>query len=508
MSRMVQFKTALYFIVLLAISTSLRAQNDDALVHQRWAEARTAHFIVYSSGPAREIAKIAARLEQFHQAYGLLAGADAVVSPPVTVIVFPDHAAMKPYLPLYNGKPSTIAGFFHHGANEDMIVLSLHGTNEVSLQTIFHEYTHVLFRHNQNIWPVWLNEGMAEIYSTFQAFGRTARIAQPIEEHLDVLQHADLMPLSELLNVKHDSPQYNESDRQGIFYAQSWLLAQFLMNGDNPAYKSRFSRYTALLREGQPPDTALTRALGAPLPAIEAELRRYLERSDFQPLDYVFNVNLSAPQQMTSRPIGYAETCFRLGDELLQIARPDDAEPFFAEAKKIAPDSPLSFEGLGLLAAARKDHAAAAQLLKQSLDHGSTDFLVHYLYAEERLAATGDSEGRFRRVDKSLASEIRAELSQSVRLMPNFGPAHQLLGFFELIQGDDYGAAAEHLQRAIQLEPERQHYLIYLAEAQIEGRDPDAARRTLAPLTLPNADAKLRDRAKEILGQLDNKAGP
>src|SRR5580704_922646 len=60
MSRMVQFKTALYFIVLLAISTSLRAQNDDALVHQRWAEARTAHFIVYSSGPAREIAKIAA----------------------------------------------------------------------------------------------------------------------------------------------------------------------------------------------------------------------------------------------------------------------------------------------------------------------------------------------------------------------------------------------------------------------------------------------------------------
>src|SRR5580704_3524251 len=220
MSRMVQFKTALYFIVLLAISTSLRAQNDDALVHQRWAEARTAHFIVYSSGPAREIAKIAARLEQFHQAYGLLAGADAVVSPPVTVIVFPDHAAMKPYLPLYNGKPSTIAGFFHHGANEDMIVLSLHGTNEVSLQTIFHEYAHLLFRHNQNIWPIWLNEGMAEIYSTFESTGRGVRLGLPLEHHLRLLQQGQLMPLRELLTVKADSPQYNESDRQGVFYAE------------------------------------------------------------------------------------------------------------------------------------------------------------------------------------------------------------------------------------------------------------------------------------------------
>ena len=37
------------------------------------------------------------------------------------------------------------------------------------------------------------------------------------------------MPLHELFAVTHNSPQYNESTRQGMFYAESWLLTHFLM---------------------------------------------------------------------------------------------------------------------------------------------------------------------------------------------------------------------------------------------------------------------------------------
>jgi tetratricopeptide (TPR) repeat protein len=490
---------------LLAFAVAAPAQNDDRLVHQHWFEARTAHFNIYSCGPTQEVARIGARLEQFHDAYSLLAGAQAVVSPSITVMAFPDHASMEPYLPLYNGKPANIAGFFRRNAEEDIIVLALNGTNDLSLDTIFHEYAHLLFRHNQNVWPVWLNEGMAEIYSTFECTGSSVRIGLPIQHHLRRLKHDESMPLSELLNVKSDSPQYNEADRQGVFYAESWLLTHFLMNGDNLNFKSRFANYTTLLRNGQPPDKALAIALGVPLTTVESELRRYLERGDFQPLGYVLKTDLSAPRAMVTRPIGYAETAFRLGNELMRIDRLDDAQPFFEETKKLMPNSPLAYEGLGLLAAVREQHDEAAQLLKQALDHGSPSFRAHYVYAKELLHKTGDASGNYRRVDGALASEIRNELQKSIAYMPSFGPAQELAGFFELVQGD-YGSAEGHLQRAIQLEPERQHYLIILAEAQMREHNLDAARRTLEPLTRSYVNPKLRDPAKELMGEMDRAA--
>jgi len=65
-------------------------------------------------------------------------------------------------------------------------VLALPGTNSAftDMEVIFHEYTHLLFRHNDRLWPLWLKEGMAEVYSTFKTTGYNARIGDPIGHHL------------------------------------------------------------------------------------------------------------------------------------------------------------------------------------------------------------------------------------------------------------------------------------------------------------------------------------
>jgi len=60
------------------------------------------------------------------------------------------------------------------------------------------------------------------------------------------------------------------------------------------------------------------------------------------------------------------------------------------------------------------------------------------------------------------AAEIRGELQKSLALMPDFGPAHELLGFFEMVQGDNLALAEQHLQRAHRLEPENPAYLFSL----------------------------------------------
>jgi tetratricopeptide (TPR) repeat protein len=483
------------------LCAAITQTNDLPLVQRQWFETRTAHFNIYSCGAPQDVYKLSARLEQFCQAYTLMAGAQAVASPPIVVMAFPDHETMKPFLPLYQGQPANLAAFFQRGSDENLIVLALPGTNSAftDMEVIFHEYTHLLFRHNDRVWPLWLKEGMAEVYSTFKTTGYNARIGDPIGHHLRLLAQQPLLPLAELFAVTHDSPQYNECDRQGIFYAESWLLTHFLMAGDNPAYQARFGQFTQLLRQGQFPEQAFTNAMQTTLPTVEAELRRYLKTGRLTPIELALKADISSSITLTTRPITPVENYFRLGDELFRINRSDAAESYFKQAQKLAPASPLPYEGLGLLAAERKQHDEVLRDLQAALQHGSTSFLVFYIYAREQYQLTADAQDRHAPLKNGAAAEIRGELQKSLALMPDFGPAHELLGFFEMVQGDNLALAEQHLQRAIQLEPENPSYLFSLAQVQLRNHNLDAARITLQPLLLPNMDAKLRVHAEEML---------
>jgi thioredoxin-like negative regulator of GroEL len=68
-------------------------------------------------------------------------------------------------------------------------------------------------------------------------------------------------------------------------------------------------------------------------------------------------------------------------------------------------------------------------------------------------------------------------------------------------------AAQEHLERAIQLEPENQSYLVELAQVQMRRNEIEAALRTLAPLQQPNVDEKLRASAEEIRSEILRQTG-
>jgi tetratricopeptide (TPR) repeat protein len=498
---------ALTALLALAASAAPGRPGASALAQRHWFEARTACFHIYSCGPTQEVARLAVRLEQFREAYSILAGAQAVASPPIVVIAFPDHASMLPFLPLYQGKPANLAAFFSRGSDQNLIVLALSGSDASSLKVIFHEYTHLLLRRNQPWWPLWLSEGMAEIYAPFEVNGARARIGLPIDHHLALLAERPLLPLEELFAVTRDSPGYNERQRQGIFYSESWLLTHYLMLGGNPAHKAGFRQLTPLLREGQSPEEAFTNALHTTLPAMQAELRHYLARGKFNPLELTLSAPLETPRTFATRSLTPMEVCYHLGEELLHIGRPDAAEPWFRQALKLAPASPLPYEGLGLLAARRGEPDQAVRLLRQAALLGPLNFLGHYTYAREQYLLTSHN-GAFRPLDPKPAAAIRSELQKSLSLMPDFGPAHHLYGFFEMIQGEDLPGAEKHLGWAIQLEPENQAYLLTLAQVQLAQKDPAAARRTLAPLRLPYVEPQIRAQAEEMLKALPPPSDP
>ncbi len=480
---------------------SLGQTADFSLVPAHWFETRTAHFRIYSCGDPQPVFKLAGRLEQFCEAYTILAGAQAVASPPIVVLAFPNHEGLKPFLPIYNGQPANLAGFFKRSEDENLIVLALPSEDSSGddMSVIFHEYTHLLFRHNDQFWPLWLKEGMAEAYSTFATDGRNISIAGPIDHHLQLLKQTTMLPLAELFSVDHDSPQYNESSRQGTFYAESWLLTQFLMAGDQPAFRARFGEYTALLRQGQDSVGAFTNALHVSLPAMEAQVQRYLNNGVFPPLYLnLASNNISAPINIVTHTMTPVEIYFRLGDELLRIDRLDTAGEFFDRAQKLAPASPLPYEGQGLLALRNDQADEALRDLNEALARGSTSFLAYFIDAREQYKLTADGE-RYSPLKDERAAEIRGKLARALTLQPDFGPAHELIGFFEMVQGDSLEETARHLERAIQLEPENSSYLFTLAQFQFRNGNPAAARQTLEPLLEPNIEGQLRQHARDLI---------
>ena len=488
-------------LLALAAANVFGQADSHPLAQRRWFEARTAHFHTYSCGSTQEVARLTARLEQFRDAYSSLAGAEAVASPPIVVMAYPDHASMKAYIPLYQGKPASLEAFFIRGSDENTIVLPLSGA--ASLETIFHEYTHLLMRHNDAFWPIWLKEGMAEIYGTFEVTGaHGARIGNPLAHHLRLLAREPMMPLKHLLEVKHDSPEYNEREHQGILYAQSWLLTHYLMLGNNGSRRTGFGQFTGLLRQGQSSERAFTNTFRTTLSGMERELRGYLGRERFEPLALRVGADLTAPRPMATRGLAPVEVWFRLGDQLLRVHRFENAEACFLQARKLSPSSPLPCEGLGLLAAERDQSTQALHWLGEALERGSVSFLAHFEYAREKFDASATTPGWHSRLEGEKAADIRSELHKSLALMPDFGPAHHLLGVFEFIQRDDLAGAVQHLQRAIQLEPENQGYVISLAQAQLEKEGPETARRTLEPLRLPYVEARVRARAEELIKEM------
>jgi len=149
------------------------------------------------------------------------------------------------------------------------------------MSVIFHEYTHLVTSLTPREWPIWLKEGLAELYSSFDVKENKVTLGAPISHHVMLLRENKFIPLPTLMGVQRDSPIYNEREKRGIFYAQSWALCHYLMFGDKNARQPQMVEYVKLINQGVGADRAFTQALKSDTAAVEKELRRYIGNSSY-----------------------------------------------------------------------------------------------------------------------------------------------------------------------------------------------------------------------------------
>jgi len=397
---------------LLLASLSLPAA---ALPRERdqWFRVETDHFVFFSNASERSARRIAANLERFRDVLVQLnSGTDQGSDRPIYLYVFDNNVALAPYKPLYKGKPANIAGYFFSRPEGTYMVMQDDAGEDVE-RILYHEYLHHVLGANYGRLPLWFNEGMAELYSTFKSNDQTAEIGRPVENHILLLREGTLIPLAKLFAVDHQSKDYNEGYRQGIFYAQSWALVHNLLLG-NPKRYEQTIRFFKDVAKGAPALEAFRSAYQTTEAQMEKELRDYVHRNLFNYTQ--FPVKPASEIKIRLEPLPRQETLTRLGDLLLyqrDNTRLPEAAEHFRAALTVKPGYGPAQAGLCRIESKAGRAAEALACFEKAAQATPDDFSVQYQYA--RLLQEHGPK------DDATFAKTRAALTRAAALQPQNG---------------------------------------------------------------------------------------
>src|SRR2546428_309684 len=456
-----------------------------------WIQVRTAHFVLYSNASEKRTLDLGRRLERFRGALSRF-NDKFRVDPPVStfIYVFKNDASLTPYKKRFNGRPVELSGLFV--GRPDGYYIVLNGERHADpLQVIFHEYTHHFLENNLHRVPTWFSEGLAECYSTFRADDKTALIGLTQNEHVLFLRDHALLPLHDLFAITTGSADYNEGERRGVFYAESWALLHYLM-WDKPERKPQFLRFLERLSRGEDPSTAFPASFETSYETLENELRRYVRQARF--LYTVFNLSdLAIDNTVKVSPMMREEVLVRLGDLLAHFDenRGTEAAEHYHEALRLSPGYPAAHAGLAYLACLAERYDEAIALYDEALTLDPDDPLTcfHLGQCLARRPPADPSGGGDECLPPTLV-RAREMFGKAIQLRPGFAEAYVESARILFEWGGDPGPAIALLETARPLLPSRTDIVMNLAS--LYARKGDHAR---ARELVENVLARMNDRA-------------
>ena len=484
-------------VFLLALAFGLLGGDADA----GWIRLRTPNFAFVGDASERQIRSVAQQLEQFREVMLRALPATAVGSPaPIVVIVFANDRSFAPFKPRFQGRTVDVAGYFQGGFDVNFIAIN-GDLGDEAVRTVFHEYSHFLLSSTLAVAPVWVHEGLAEVYETFQERdgGKSAILGLALAEHVQELKSRQLIPLSQLMAVDRSSNMYNEGDRRGLLYAQSWALMHYLTFGSE-VRRAQLLRYLTQLRGGTSPEEALRKEFGTELSTIEKELRQYVSHFRFPALTYTFETTTRAAGALRSETVSDAEAQGYLGDLMARQERTEEARAYLKKVITANADAARAHYALGLLELRESNVDEAFRLLERAatLRPDEPAFLTAYgRVLGERLGTVASDDSQ----RESMIERARSVLSRSVELDPSAGHALATFGYFELAEGEP-ARAVDLLKRAVASAPSDESYRMMLSDALAQQDDYLGATAQLSFLLAYGSRQEIREHARERLGRV------
>lgn len=407
-----------------------------------WTEARTLNFVVVGNTREEQIVEVAKEFERFHEIYrSTIADPDrAEPIVPLTIFVLAKEADLAAFVPsAYEGRTNKLAGLCrsHAFANDIFVVAE---QMEEARELVFHEYHHLYFDRISPWAPLWLREGIANIWSKPKIEGRSLELGRTgvLAPHGRVL-HRGRIPLARLIEIDARSPEYSQRGKSDIFYAQSTYFTHLLLHGFEDG-EARLAKFGELLESGLSQREALEQSWGS-LESLTLQLDEYQKWwakhrtiTKTLPRD-VPDADVSVAKIPRRRVTAIAARVLAMGS-----AKAPSARELAERAVQGSPQDPDALIALALVSR-KGESARSKELIARAAALPDAGFLPHYLAA---------TRGLWKDAEPGDPMEARRHLERAIELNPRFAPA---LGELAELDGTDAATAVRLATRAAALDP-------------------------------------------------------
>jgi hypothetical protein len=191
-----------------------------------WAEYRSDNFAIYTDLRPRAAESALKDLERFRIATLAVTGL-----PPrdenvrMQIVLFARSRDFNRFRPNRN-----VAAFYADTWAGPRMVIGAHRGVATTTAYLYHEYVHYLLREHSDVrYPMWYDEGFAEVLASAEVRRDGVRIGSMNEDqhHLSWLRAFGPLPVAELLSPR----KLRRRDDLSQFYASAWLFTHYLQLG-------------------------------------------------------------------------------------------------------------------------------------------------------------------------------------------------------------------------------------------------------------------------------------
>ncbi len=282
-----------------------------------WLKLRSEHFEIYSAENEKQSRGVLEHLERVRKAYELLTNAKMPAGERARVVLFRNEKEYREYAP-----DSLSSAHYLGERDRDYIVLA---DLDSRTQTVLnHEYFHLFSHHAQFRLPVWLEEGLADLYSTLKITDKDVTYGYPLAGHLGYLSSTfgKPLPLSAIFAITRENRHEGDRNTVGRLYAQGWALAHMTFQGKEMADRS--GEFFRKVRDGSTDAaTAYQMVYGLDTRQLDQLLAAYIRKEYFSYGGVrTGGLNFTAPTERV--PLEDWEAPLLLAD-ILAINRKEDA---------------------------------------------------------------------------------------------------------------------------------------------------------------------------------------
>jgi tetratricopeptide (TPR) repeat protein len=444
-----------------------------------WTRIATPHFEMYTTASERNARETLRYFEQVRSFFEQTMPHPLEKPTVVRIVAFNSPKEYEPYR-----LNEFATAYYHATADHDYIVMSHTGSETFPIAT--HEYVHLVVKHSNLKFPPWLNEGVAELYSTLKPFGDKILVGSLIEgRHVALLQEK-WVPLATIMGAGHDSPYYNEKNKAGSLYNEGWALTHMLAL--SPEYRPKFSEVLQAISSGTPSVEALEKAYGKPLAKIEVDLQGYLRGGRFQGAMIPAKLEKVA-DDLKAQPAEDFDVALLLAQISERPGKEDASRAAFEALISKNPQRPEAYYDLGYLEWRQHESDKAREHFAEAFDLGMRS--PRLLWDLGRMEESHDAPKAIQAFSELLKQDstrldVRLELA-SVQLHTHAAKA-----------------ALETLAPVKKVTPEDAPKLLTtLAYANLEAGNREPARNAALQLMQVAKTPEERDRATQLIKYLD-----